>query len=58
MLDYARWHIRSLACQHGALDAHRHGGFAIGERLQQVSDDLLRLNQGTLYPALLRLEPL
>ena len=25
-------------------------------RLQQVSDDLLNLNQGTLYPALLRLE--
>jgi transcriptional regulator len=25
-------------------------------RIQQVSEDLLQLNQGTLYPALLRLE--
>jgi PadR family transcriptional regulator, regulatory protein PadR len=31
-------------------------GFGISMRIQQVSDDLLRLNQGTLYPALLRLE--
>ena|SRR5882724_4893969 len=31
-------------------------GFGIALRIQQVSDDLLRLNQGTLYPALLRLE--
>src|SRR5947208_7083760 len=31
-------------------------GFGIAQRLQQVSEDLLRLNQGTLYPALLRLE--
>jgi PadR family transcriptional regulator PadR len=31
-------------------------GFGIAIRIQQVSDDLLRLNQGTLYPALLRLE--
>jgi PadR family transcriptional regulator PadR len=31
-------------------------GFGIAVRLQQVSEDLLRLNQGTLYPALLRLE--
>jgi PadR family transcriptional regulator, regulatory protein PadR len=30
--------------------------YAIAARLQQVSDDLLRLNQGTLYPALVRLE--
>lgn len=30
--------------------------YAIATRLQQVSDDLLRLNQGTLYPALVRLE--
>jgi len=26
------------------------------KRIQQVSEDLLKLNQGTLYPALLRLE--
>jgi PadR family transcriptional regulator, regulatory protein PadR len=31
-------------------------GFGIAQRIQQVSDDLLQLNQGTLYPALLRLE--
>jgi len=31
-------------------------GFGIALRVQQVSEDLLRLNQGTLYPALLRLE--
>jgi PadR family transcriptional regulator, regulatory protein PadR len=31
-------------------------GYGIALRIQQVSDDLLKLNQGTLYPALLRLE--
>ena len=31
-------------------------GYGIAVRIQQVSADLLRLNQGTLYPALLRLE--
>ena len=31
-------------------------GFGIALRIRQVSDDLLQLNQGTLYPALLRLE--
>jgi transcriptional regulator len=30
--------------------------YAIAARLEQVSDDLLKLNQGTLYPALVRLE--
>lgn len=30
--------------------------YAIATRLEQVSDNLLRLNQGTLYPALVRLE--
>ena len=30
--------------------------YGLALRLQQVSDDLLHLNQGTLYPALLRLE--
>ena len=30
--------------------------YAITTRLQQVSEDLLCLNQGTLYPALIRLE--
>ena len=31
-------------------------GFGIALRIQQVSEDLLQLNQGTLYPALLRHE--
>lgn len=31
-------------------------GFGIARRLEQNSNDLLSLNQGTLYPALLRLE--
>jgi PadR family transcriptional regulator PadR len=30
--------------------------YAIATRLQQMSGDLLQLNQGTLYPALVRLE--
>ena len=31
-------------------------GFGIARRLEQVSENLLYLNQGTLYPALIRLE--
>ena len=31
-------------------------GYGIAQRLQQVSGSVLQLNQGTLYPALLRLE--
>lgn len=31
-------------------------GYGIAQRLQQVSSQMLQLNQGTLYPALLRLE--
>ena len=31
-------------------------GWGIAQRIQQISDDVLRLNQGTLYPALVRLE--
>jgi PadR family transcriptional regulator, regulatory protein PadR len=31
-------------------------GFGIARRIEQVSGDLLYLNQGTLYPALLRLQ--
>jgi transcriptional regulator len=30
-------------------------GFGIARRLEQVSDDLLRLNEGTVYTALVRL---
>jgi transcriptional regulator len=31
-------------------------GWAISERIQQISEDVLRVNQGSLYPALHRLE--
>lgn len=31
-------------------------GWGIAQRIRQVSEDLLQLNQGTLYPALLRVE--
>ena len=31
-------------------------GWGIARRIEQISGDLLELNQGTLYPALLRLE--
>jgi transcriptional regulator len=30
-------------------------GFGIARRLEQISDDLLRLNEGTIYTALVRL---
>ncbi len=39
--------LESMGTQHG---------YGIAQRLLQVSDKLLQLNQGTLYPALLRLE--
>jgi PadR family transcriptional regulator, regulatory protein PadR len=31
-------------------------GYAIARRIEQVSNNALTLNQGTIYPALLRLE--
>ena len=39
--------LESMGSQHG---------YGIAQRLQQVSSNMLQLNQGTLYPALLRLE--
>jgi PadR family transcriptional regulator PadR len=39
--------LRAMGAQHA---------YAIASRLQQISGDLLHLNQGTLYPALVRLE--
>jgi len=39
--------LRTLGPQHA---------YVIATRLQQVSEDLLHLNQGTLYPALVRIE--
>ena len=41
--------LRTLAAE------SRHG-WAISERIQQLSRDVLRVNQGSLYPALHRLE--
>jgi transcriptional regulator len=31
-------------------------GYGIGQRIQQLADDLLRVEEGTLYPALYRIE--
>src|SRR5271169_3286599 len=39
--------LESLGPQHG---------YGIARRIEQVSENLLHMNQGTLYPALLRLE--
>jgi len=39
--------LESMGSQHG---------YGIARRIEQVSGELLQLNQGTLYPALLRLE--
>jgi transcriptional regulator len=38
------------------LDAGPNHGWGISQRIQQVSHDVLRINQGSLYPALHRLE--
>jgi transcriptional regulator len=38
------------------LDAGAMHGWAISERIQQISRDVLCVNQGSLYPALHRLE--
>lgn len=46
-LDLLILRTLSLGSQHG---------WAISERIQQVSDDVLRIQQGSLYPALHRLE--
>jgi PadR family transcriptional regulator, regulatory protein PadR len=37
------------------LQGHLHG-YAIAQLIQQLSDDLLRVEEGSLYPALQRLE--
>ena len=39
-----------------ALQSASMHGWAISDRIQQASDDVLRVNQGSLYPALHRLE--
>jgi transcriptional regulator len=38
------------------LDAGENHGWGISQRIQQISQDVLRINQGSLYPALHRLE--
>jgi transcriptional regulator len=49
------WHSRPHdpphPCQHGPQHA-----YAIANRLQQISDNALNLKQGTIYPALVRVE--
>jgi len=39
-----------------ALQHEPRHGLAIADRIQQMSDDVLRVEQGSLYPALYRLE--
>src|SRR5690349_10688510 len=39
-----------------ALQTEPMHGWAISERIQQISQEVLRVNQGSLYPALHRLE--
>lgn len=41
--------LRTL--QNGAMH-----GWAVSERIQQISQDVLKVNQGSLYPAMHRLE--
>jgi PadR family transcriptional regulator PadR len=38
------------------LQAGKMHGWAISERIQQISQEVLQVNQGSLYPALHRLE--
>ena len=38
------------------LDLEPRSGWAIGQRLRQVSDDALQVSDGSLYPALHKLE--
>jgi transcriptional regulator len=38
------------------LESQPQHGWAIAERIEQISDDVLQIGQGSLYPALHRLE--
>jgi PadR family transcriptional regulator PadR len=49
----ARW--PSWCCGPWTRSAPQHG-WGIARRIEQISGDALELNQGTLYPALLRLQ--
>jgi PadR family transcriptional regulator PadR len=31
-------------------------GYGVGQRIQQISDDVLKIEEGSLYPALYRIE--
>lgn len=38
------------------LESGPHHGFGIARRIEEASDDLVKLNQGSVYPALIRLQ--
>ena len=52
MSSKARW--RSWCSKRSTLGALH--GYGIARRIEQISGDLLSVNQGTLYPVLLKLE--
>jgi PadR family transcriptional regulator, regulatory protein PadR len=53
-LDLPQGTLDLLILKTLALESHH--GWAISERIQQISSDVLRVQQGSLYPALHRLE--
>jgi len=53
-VDLPQGTLDLLILQTLALEAQH--GWAISERVQQISSDVLRIQQGSLYPALHRLE--
>src|SRR5215831_16889166 len=53
-LDLLQGTLDLLILKTLALDANH--GWGIAQRIQQVSDDVLQVGQGSLYPALHRLE--
>ena len=53
-LDLPQGTLDLLILRTLALDSQH--GWAISERVQQLSSDVLRIQQGSLYPALHRLE--
>jgi len=53
-LDLPQGTLDLLILKAIALDPQH--GWAISERIQQISNNALRVNQGSLYPALHRLE--
>jgi PadR family transcriptional regulator, regulatory protein PadR len=53
-IDLAQGTLDLLILRTGSLGPQH--GWAISERVQQISSDVLRIQQGSLYPALHRLE--